>query len=240
MVGGSDGPDDPGQRAHIDRAHDFALRLWIVAEQGAGEGVVFLGDSPLMQEIASHLEAHPEKGLTPLGFLDDANSHTGKRLGSISDLCEVVGRIHPKRIVVGLQERRSHLPVAQLLELRLSGIRIEDALSSYEMAFERISTHELRPSQLIFSSSELGPSRTSVRLQMAYSMAIASIAVVVTAPVMLLVVALVKLTSPGPALLRQRRVEKITAYSRCTNSGRWCAMRRRAAALYGPPGTTRV
>jgi sugar transferase (PEP-CTERM system associated) len=172
------------------------------------EGVVFLGDSPLMQEIASHLEAHPEKGLTPLGFLDDANSHTGKRLGSISDLCEVVGRMHPKRIVVGLQERRSHLPVAQLLELRLSGIRIEDALSSYEMAFERISTHELRPSQLIFSSSELGPSRTSVRLQMAYSMAIASIAVVVTAPVMLLVVALVKLTSPGPALLRQRRVGK--------------------------------
>jgi sugar transferase (PEP-CTERM system associated) len=172
------------------------------------EGVVFLGDSPVMQEIASHLEAHPEKGLTPLGFLGDPNALNGKRLGSISDLCEVVGRMHPKRIVVGLQERRSHLPVAQLLELRLSGIRIEDALSSYEMAFERISTHELRPSQLIFSSSELGPSRTSVRLQMAYSMAIASMAVVVTAPVMLLVGALVKVTSPGPALLRQQRVGK--------------------------------
>ena len=172
------------------------------------EGVVFLGDSPVMQEIASHLEAHPEKGLTPLGFLGDPNALSGKRLGSISDLFEVVGRMHPKRIVVGLQERRSHLPVAQLLELRLSGIRIEDALSSYEMAFERISTHELRPSQLIFSSSELGPSRTSVRLQMAYSMAIASIAVAVTAPVMLLVGALVKLTSPGPALLRQQRVGK--------------------------------
>ena len=114
--------------------------------------------------------------------------------------------------MVGLRERRSSLPVTQLLELRLSGIRIEDALSSYEMAFERISTHELRPSQLIFSSSDLGPSRTGVRLQSAYSMAIAALAALAAAPVMLLIAALVKLTSPGPALLRQRRVGKNNCY----------------------------
>ncbi len=172
------------------------------------DSIVFLGDSPVMQEIASHLEAHPEKGLTPLGFLDDSIPSTGNRLGGIADLREVVDRLHPKRIVVGLRERRSNLPVTQLLELRLSGIRIEDALSTYEMAFERISTHELRPSQLIFSSSDLGPNRTGVRLQTAYSMAIAAAAALVATPVMLLVAALVKLTSPGPALFRQQRVGK--------------------------------
>ncbi len=120
----------------------------------------------------------------------------------------MVDRLHPQRIVVGLRERRSKLPVTQLLELRLAGIRIEDALSTYEMAFERISTHELRPSQLIFSSSKLGPSRTGVRLQSAYSMTIAAIAALAAAPLMLLVAALVKLTSPGPALFRQQRVGK--------------------------------
>jgi exopolysaccharide biosynthesis polyprenyl glycosylphosphotransferase len=120
----------------------------------------------------------------------------------------VAERLHPERIVVGLRERRSNLPVTQLLELRLSGILIEDVLSSYEMAFERISTHELRPSQLIFSSNELGPSRTGVRLQTSYSMAIAALAALAAAPLMLLVAALVKLTSPGPALLRQPRVGK--------------------------------
>jgi exopolysaccharide biosynthesis polyprenyl glycosylphosphotransferase len=172
------------------------------------ESVLFLGNSPIVQEITSLLEEHPEKGLKPLGFLDDSNPAAGKRLGAISDLREVVDRLHPKRIVVGLRERRSNLPVTQLLELRLSGIRIEDALSTYEMAFERISTHELRPSQLIFSSSELGPNRTSVRLQSAYSMAIATIGAVAAAPVMLLVAALVRLTSPGPALFRQQRVGK--------------------------------
>jgi exopolysaccharide biosynthesis polyprenyl glycosylphosphotransferase len=172
------------------------------------ERVIFLGDSSVLQEIASHLEAHPEKGLTPLGFLDDSHAIAGKWLGAISDLREVVNQVRPQRIVVGLRERRSNLPVTQLLELRLSGIRIEDALNTYEMAFERISTHELRPSQLIFSSSDLGPNRTGVRLQSAYSMAIAAAAALAAAPVMLLVAALVKLTSPGPALFRQQRVGK--------------------------------
>jgi exopolysaccharide biosynthesis polyprenyl glycosylphosphotransferase len=162
----------------------------------------------VLQEIASHLEAHPEKGLTTLGFLDDSHAIAGKWLGAISDLREVVNQVRPQRIVVGLRERRSNLPVTQLLELRLSGIRIEDALNTYEMAFERISTHELRPSQLIFSSSDLGPNRTGVRLQSAYSMAIAAAAALTAAPVMLLVAALVKLTSPGPALFRQQRVGK--------------------------------
>jgi len=144
----------------------LALMAWrlffsrVLLKRLRSERVIFLGDSLIVQEIACHLEAHPEKGLTPLGFLDDSNPPGGNRLGAISDLLEVVERLHPKRIVVGLRERRSNLPVAQLLELRLSGIRIEDALTTYEMAFERISTHELRPSQLIFSSSELGPSRS--------------------------------------------------------------------------------
>lgn len=172
------------------------------------EGIVFLGNSCVVQQIASHLEAHPEKGLTPLGFLDDLNSMSANRLGAISDLRAVVDRLHPKRIVVGMQERRAILPVSELLELRLVGIRIEEAWSTYEMAFERISTHDLRPSQLIFSSNELGPNRSSVRLQWAYSTAIAAVAALATSPVMLLVATLVKLTSPGPALLRQLRVGK--------------------------------
>jgi len=172
------------------------------------ERVIFVGNSAIVQEIAAQLELHPEKGLTPLGFLDDSNLPSGNRLGALSDLQDVVDRLHPHRIVVGLTERRSSLPVARLLEIRLSGIRIEDALSMYEAAFERISTRELRPSQLIFSSTELGPNQKRVLLQSVYSMTSAALATLIAAPVMLCVAILVRLTSPGPALLRQQRVGK--------------------------------
>jgi exopolysaccharide biosynthesis polyprenyl glycosylphosphotransferase len=180
----------------------------IVLKKMPLEPVLFLGNSPIVQEIMGRLEEHPEKGLAPLGFLDDSDCSNEKWLGRISDLRQVVDRLHPRRIVVGLRERRSILPVNPLMELKLSGIQVDDALSTYEMVFERISTEELRPSQLIFSSSSFGPSRTNVRLQCAYSLAIAAMAAVATAPLMLLVAALVRLTSPGPALLRQKRVGK--------------------------------
>ncbi len=189
-----------------------ALLAWriffigVVLKRMPSERVIFLGNSAIVQEIVAHLESHPEKGLTPVGFVDDSTSSCAKRLGALSDLCEVVERLRPDRIVVGLTERRSSLPVARLLEMRLSGIRIEDALSTYEAAFERISTRELRPSQLIFSSTELGPHRNRVVLQSVYSLGAAALAALIAAPVMLCVAILIKLTSPGPALLRQQRI----------------------------------
>lgn len=172
------------------------------------ERVIFLGNSPIVQQIAAQFERHPEKGLTSLGFLDDSNSPDGQRLGTLNDLREVVDRLHPDCIVVGLTERRQSLPVARLLEMRLSGIRVEDVPNTYEAAFERISTRELRPSQLIFSSTELGPNRRRVLLQAVYSMTIAALAALIAAPVMLAVAILIKLTSRGPALFRQQRVGK--------------------------------
>ena len=175
------------------------------------ERVLFLGTSSVSQEIVQYLVEHPETGLTAIGFVDNLDSGAeiagAKLLGRIPDLATIVGQFRPDRIVVGMTERRERLPVNQLLELRLSGIHIEDALTTYESTFGRISTRELRPSQLIFSA-ELGPNPNRVLLQSVYSMTIAFVAAVVTLPIMALVAIAVKLSSSGPALYRQRRVGK--------------------------------
>jgi len=71
--------------------------------------------------------------------------------------------------------------------------------------FGRVSTRDLRPSQLIFST-ELGPRQSSMALQTFYSLIISVIGIVVTLPVMLMVALIVRFTSPGPVLFRQRRV----------------------------------
>ena len=54
---------------------------------------------------------------------------------------------------MGLTERRNRLPLQELLELRFSGIRIEEATRLYEMIFGRVCMRDFRPSQLIFPRS---------------------------------------------------------------------------------------
>ncbi len=193
------------------------LPLWrilytsMVFKAIGSERVLFLGSSSVVQEISRYVTDHPETGLMTIGYVDDLAAGSeiagAKVLGPISDLRRIVDELRPDRIVVGMSERRARLPVNQLLEMRLSGIHIEDSLTTYETTFLRISTRELRPAQLIFST-ELGPNPNRVLLQSLYSIPIAVIATVLTAPIMLLVAILVRLTSPGPALFRQQRMGK--------------------------------
>jgi sugar transferase (PEP-CTERM system associated) len=173
--------------------------------------ILFIGTSPAVFEIAEHLDGNPELGLSALGYLDeecDVSRETpepSRRLGCLGDLRRVAGQMQPDRIVVGLRERRMRMPVNDLLELRLSGVQTEEIASLYETTFGRVCAREIRPSHLVFSS-DLGPRRHSVQVQSIYSTAIAFIATLVTLPIMLIVAAIVKLTSPGPILHRQVRV----------------------------------
>src|SRR5579864_8539155 len=136
------------------------------------EQVLFLGCSPLVQDICAHWAEHPETGLTAIGCLDDGKGGFSPGgvplLGAVTEIDSVVERLRPARIVVGMTDRRNRMPVEQLLNLRLSGIHIEDAAATYETTFGRVSTRELRPAQLIFTSN-LGPNRKSVLFQTVYS-----------------------------------------------------------------------
>ncbi len=183
----------------------------VVLRAMGSERVLLLGASPLIQEIAQHFFDHPETGFTVLGYVENleigAELPGGAVLGHISELRRIVSELKPERIVVGMAERRARLPVNELLEMRLSGIHIEDALTTYEATFTRISTRELRPSQLVFST-ELGPNPARVMIQTIYSLGIAIVGTVILSPLMLLVFLLVRLSSRGPALYCQRRVGK--------------------------------
>jgi sugar transferase (PEP-CTERM system associated) len=182
----------------------------LVFKAFGAERVLFLGTNAVARAIAEQLQERPELGIAPLGFVDD-NVGRGERiagtrvLGPLTELRDIVARTQPERIVVGMTERRGALPTSDLLDLRFSGIAIQDAAQLFEATFGRVSTQELRPSQLIFSE-ELGPRPRSVMLQRWYSLLIAVVGTVVFAPVMLLVALAVKLTSHGPILYRQRRV----------------------------------
>jgi len=171
--------------------------------------VLFLGTSAISREIAAHLVARPEIGMNVLGYIDD-NGHDvtlpgGKILGQIKDLTNIAQTLRPDIIVVGMAERRRELPMSEMLHLRFSGVHFEEAAVTFEAAFGRVSTREMRPSRLVFSS-DLGPRKGSLFWHSLYSMPVAILLLILFAPVMLIVAIVVKLTSPGPVFHRQSRV----------------------------------
>jgi exopolysaccharide biosynthesis polyprenyl glycosylphosphotransferase len=123
----------------------------------------------------------------------------------LPDLKEIVQATKPSRIVVGMTERRNRMPVADLLELRLSGCVIEEAATAFERLCGRVCLKELRPAQLIYSG-ELGPRPQNLAVQTVMNRVIAAVGLVVASPVMALTALAVKFSSPGPVLYRQVRV----------------------------------
>ncbi len=171
--------------------------------------VLFLGTSYVVREIAAYLVEHSELGMSILGYVDNdpepGELPGGQLLGSVADLACLAKTLRPDLVVVGLAERRQELPVNEMLHLRFSGVHFEEAPVTFESTFGRILTRQLRPSRLIFST-ELGPKKRSLFWHTFYSLILSLALTAIFAPIMLIVAALVKLTSKGPVFHRQQRV----------------------------------
>ena len=191
--------------------------LWRIVYTGAvrtaagAQKLLFLGTSPAVREIMHSLQERPELGMAAIGFMDfEIRSETIEGvpcLGLMNDVRDAVAEYRPDRIVVGAMERRGALPIDQLLELRFSGIPIEDSAATYETVFHRVSLRELRPSQLVFSA-ELVPRRIMTAAQSIYSWTLGIIGVILALPLMLLVAIAIKLFSKGLVFYRQTRAGK--------------------------------
>lgn len=174
------------------------------------EQVIFLGDGPMARQLGHQLRARPEFALEPAGYLaarpsPESDDALGPWLGEPADIKRVWRERRPGRIIAALEERRGQMPLYELLDLRLRGAVIEEAAALYETVTGRVPLRVLRPSHLIFSR-RLGPAPHVLIFQRVYSLALAAASLLLLWPFMLLVAALVRLTSPGPALFRQRRV----------------------------------
>jgi lipopolysaccharide/colanic/teichoic acid biosynthesis glycosyltransferase len=172
--------------------------------------VLFYGTSEAALEAARSLSAHPELGLTAVGYIDDARPvgallDGARVLGATADLERVVEEVRADRIVVAVSERRSGLPFQKLLDLRFRGIEVQPVTELYETACERICLAELRPSQLIFAG-ELGGRRGAVAFQAIYSNIVALAGLLLLAVLLLPIAVAIRLSSRGPVVQAHPRL----------------------------------
>ncbi len=108
-------------------------------------------------------------------------------------------------IVTAMEERRVNMPLRDLLECRLAGIRISDYSGFIEREAGKVDLDGFVPSWLIYSEgSTAGPARLFVKRTV--DLISSGILMVVTVPFMLITAIAIAVTSPGPVLYRQERV----------------------------------
>ena len=111
--------------------------------------------------------------------------------------------MRPSRIVVAIENRRDRLPLQALLDSRVSGIAVDDAIELYERITGKMAIEALRPSTLILSKGFRNHGAAEVVARLVSVLAV--IGLVICAPLLALIALLVKIDSPGPVLFVQQR-----------------------------------
>ena len=177
-------------------------------EQNTPWRVLILGGGPLASRIAQEIESSGRQRVEPAGMVADRPSQgPWPWLGRLDRLKDIVDKVHPDHIVVALEERRGHLPLAQLLDSRARGVVVEEALAVYERLTGKMAIEALTPGALIMTRGFRNDG-TSERLARLVSVAAAIVGLIVLAPFFGLIALAIKLDSRGPIMFFQDRAGK--------------------------------
>lgn len=179
---------------------------WLVQLPILVERIYVLGTGDRAQRLVQGLRKNPELGI-------EVASWTGKLEGAVTldavaaHLMEVVNKQKVHRVIVAMPDRRGTIPMRELLDLRMRGVKIEEATSWLEKMSGKIEVENLYPSWLVFADG-FRRSSTFIIVRRFLSIVISMTGLILAAPLFPLVLLIVKLDSKGPAFYTQRRVGK--------------------------------
>jgi len=182
-----------------------ALYSWMVKQPFLRERVYVLGTGERAQRLVRGLRDRPSLGIEVMGWTGDVEGElTRDAVAShLVGMAQAPRSIH--RVIVAMPDRRGTLPVEELLDLRLGGVKVEEATSWLEKISGRIEVEQLYPSWLIFAEGfRFSGSFRLVRRSLNFLVAL--IGTVASLPLLPFIVLAVKLDSSGPVLYRQQRV----------------------------------
>ena len=171
--------------------------------------VLILGSGPLATTLIEEIESagHPRycvAGTVDLQMPDSDSPDRLRWLGPSDRLAEIVEQVHPAIIVVAVADRREGLPLQSLLEARVRGIVVEDALEFSERLMGKIAIEALRPSMLILGKGFRNHGAADLTARV-FSIVGAALGLVLCAPLLVAIGIAVKLDSRGPMFFIQQR-----------------------------------
>jgi len=177
---------------------------WILRQPFFRERVYVLGSGERAERLVNGLRKRSKLGIEVVGWTGTIESELTRETVA-EHLVDLVQRTKAHRVIVAMPDRRQNLPVDELLALRVQGVKVEEATSWLERINGRIEVEQLYPSWLIFTDGfRFNNVFRFVRRVLNFSVAL--VGLILSLPLLLPVMLAVKLSSPGPALYKQKRV----------------------------------
>ncbi len=188
------------------------VQRWARARRLVGKPVVIVGAGVIGAQVARRLENHPEYGLAPVGFLDEdprSIAEVGGRdvpvLGTIDELDEIVRRSGVKNLIVAFSSV-ADAEVSRLIQrCQELGVEVSVVPRMFDTINNRVGYDTVGGLPLL-SFAAVDPKGMQFAIKHALDRVLALALLIVLAPVLLCVALAVRLSSPGPACFRQRRV----------------------------------
>ncbi|HET9496221.1 MAG TPA: undecaprenyl-phosphate glucose phosphotransferase [Chloroflexia bacterium] len=176
--------------------------------------VLVVGTGPTAYLVTMRLDRHRTLGYKVLGMVDNTYDEEGTAasighvpvLGNLSNLAELVRREKVDEVIIALQGA-SDADMRDILDI------IQDETVSvkiYPDAFQLMTQNEVTVGELgglpLLSVKDVALRGWNRRVKRAFDIVFSAAVLVLTAPLFLLISALVKISSPGPVFFIQERV----------------------------------
>ncbi len=174
--------------------------------------VLVLGAGARARRIAE-LAKDPNAGFTVVGYVRMTEQEPvvadAVDRQNIAAFDKFAAQLGVEEAVLAVEERRGALPVQDLLKMKLDGVRVSELSSFLERQTGRVDLRSASPSWLIFSDGFLGSQYLSVMMKRVFDVIVSGVLLLLTAPILLVAIIAVKLTSPGAVFYRQQRVGQL-------------------------------
>ena len=185
------------------------LGYWATKSR-AGARVLIFGTGPAAQMVGTTLRA-ADPLATIVGYFPGPNEKQpsvpeADRLAATQSLTQTARRLGVDEIIVALTERRSgSMPLRELLDCKLAGVRVFDITTYFERMLGQIRVDFVNAGWLIFGDGfNQGFYRTAIKR--VFDIVCSLILILISAPVMVITAIAIKLESTGPVFYRQERV----------------------------------
>jgi exopolysaccharide biosynthesis polyprenyl glycosylphosphotransferase len=209
-----------------------AARSLVPALGETGANVLVIGRGDLAAKLCLDLlERQPTRRFDGTFDLGPADAGAAPARLDAAGLRNLVQRERITRIVVAEPDSAARAEVtAALLECRLLGVEVEDAVELYQRMHGKLWLEALDPGRLVFSRGfRLTPAY--LRVKRLLDVVCALLLLIAAFPLMAAIALAVRLGSPGPVLFRQERVGQ---FGRSFTLLKFRSMRADAEAATGP------